>query len=308
MPKLTILRGVAGSGKSTWARAQVGSVVVSRDDLRDALFGSSDQDYYDVPKNVLFAKEDAVSLAEAALIKAMLAAGKDVIADSTHTMVKYTNRIAKIGWQAGADVELKVFDVALKVAVERNGLRAKNGGRNVPADTIKRQHDQLQGSKNYVLIPPPPVKPYSGTPGKPKAFMVDIDGTLAHMLDKRGPFDWASVHLDEPDEVVVDIVNVLASSNFAMDLGYYKVIVMSGRDAVCRPETEKWLGDFIQYDHLFMRPEGDMRADNIVKAELFDKHVRDNFDVQFVLDDRDQVVDMWRRMGLKCLQVEPGAF
>jgi hypothetical protein len=69
-----------------------------------------------------------------------------------------------------------------------------------------------------------------------------------------------------------------------------------------------WLDNYITYDHLFMRPEKDMRPDNIVKAELFDQYVRDNFDVRFVLDDRDQVVDMWRAMGIKTLQVEPGAF
>jgi len=64
----------------------------------------------------------------------------------------------------------------------------------------------------------------------------------------------------------------------------------------------------VNFDELFMRPEGDMRPDNIVKAELFDTYVRDNYDVQFVIDDRDQVVDMWRRMGLACLQVAPGDF
>lgn len=124
----------------------------------------------------------------------------------------------------------------------------------------------------------------------------------------RSPFDWKSVGKDDVDEVVAEIVRVLGASNFAMDLGHYKVIVMSGRDAVCRPETEAWLDGIIEYDELFMRPEGDMRKDSIVKAELFDKYVRDNFDVRFVLDDRDAVVEMWRQMGLTCLQVNYGDF
>jgi hypothetical protein len=46
----------------------------------------------------------------------------------------------------------------------------------------------------------------------------------------------------------------------------------------------------------------------VVKLELFDEHIRDQYDVQFVLDDRNQVVDMWRQLGLTCLQVGPGAF
>jgi hypothetical protein len=51
-----------------------------------------------------------------------------------------------------------------------------------------------------------------------------------------------------------------------------------------------------------------MRKDAIVKRELFDAHVRGTWNVNFVLDDRQQVVDMWRGLGLVCLQVAPGDF
>lgn len=119
----------------------------------------------------------------------------------------------------------------------------------------------------------------------------------------RSPFDWKRVGEDDVDDVIADIVCGL----YYYDA--YKIIVMSGRDSACRAETEEWLEKHnIAHDELFMRAEGDMRKDNIVKAELFDEHVRDNFDVKFVLDDRDQVVRMWRQMGLTCLQVAEGNF
>lgn len=308
MAKLTILRGVSGSGKSTWARQQ-NAIVVSRDDLRLGLFGSDGPDYYEVDRDVLRAREDYVSVVEQAAIKAALNSGKDVISDNTHTMMKYVNRVAKIGYACGAEVELRVFDVPLNQALHRVTRRVYNGGRGVPEEAVKRQHDQLAGSKNATLTPPPEVIPYAGTPGKPKAFLVDIDGTLAHMRDYRGPFDWAKVGLDDADQTIIDIANQLSDYRESTGNQRYIMIVMSGRDAVCRVETQKWLDENeVYFDYLFMRPEGDMRPDNIVKAELFDNHIRDNFDVQFVLDDRDQVVDMWRRMGLKCLQVAPGDF
>jgi hypothetical protein len=42
---------------------------------------------------------------------------------------------------------------------------------------------------------------------------------------------------------------------------------------------------------------------------LFDTNVRDKFHIDFVLDDRNQVVDMWRNdLGLMCLQVDWGDF
>lgn len=60
---------------------------------------------------------------------------------------------------------------------------------------------------------------------------------------------------------------------------------------------------FIQYPkiHRLGREE--------VKKELFDRYVRDKYNIRFVLDDRDRVVKMWRNeIGLKVLQVAEGAF
>ena len=54
---------------------------------------------------------------------------------------------------------------------------------------------------------------------------------------------------------------------------------------------------------LFMRAPGDMRKDTIVKEEIFWRDIADNFNVQFVVDDRPSVCRMWRELGLKVLQV-----
>ncbi len=133
---------------------------------------------------------------------------------------------------------------------------------------------------------------------KPTAIMVDIDGTLAHMNGRRSPYNWQAVGQDDVDEVVVRLTR------------YYKhVIVMSGRDEVCRPETEKWLRKHgIRYDKLVMRPTADNRPDEVVKWELYQLHVEPDFKIEFVLDDRNKVVKMWRDHGLKCLQVAEGDF
>ena len=56
-----------------------------------------------------------------------------------------------------------------------------------------------------------------------------------------------------------------------------------------------------------MRKDGDFRADYIVKQEIYDMHIKGK-NVLFVMDDRQQVVDMWRRNGLKCFQVAEGNF
>lgn len=54
---------------------------------------------------------------------------------------------------------------------------------------------------------------------------------------------------------------------------------------------------------------GDNRKDSIVKRELYEKYIEGKYLIRFVLDDRNQMVDMWRNeLGLKCLQVAEGNF
>ena len=51
-----------------------------------------------------------------------------------------------------------------------------------------------------------------------------------------------------------------------------------------------------------------MRKDSVVKQEMFMAHIAMKYNVLYVLDDRNQVVQLWRSLGLKCLQVADGAF
>lgn len=134
-----------------------------------------------------------------------------------------------------------------------------------------------------------------------KAIIVDIDGTLAKM-NGRGPFDWDRVGED-------DIVHAV---QLAVGLASYycDVIVFSGRDSICRQQTIEWLNKHnIPTDNVFMRPQGNFEKDSIIKRRLYDEHIAGKYDIQFVLDDRNQVVDMWRKdLGLPCFQVNYGDF
>ncbi len=51
------------------------------------------------------------------------------------------------------------------------------------------------------------------------------------------------------------------------------------------------------------------RKNAIIKKELFEQQIAEKYFIELVLDDRDQVVDMWRlELGLPCLQVNYGDF
>ena len=136
----------------------------------------------------------------------------------------------------------------------------------------------------------------------PAAILCDLDGTLA-ILHDRSPFDAKRCETDLLNIPIAEILKTYHQRSV-------KIILMSGREDTARIQTMNWLSyNKIPYNALYMRTSGDMRKDAIVKKELYVKHIKGQFFVQFVLDDRNQVVDLWRlELGLPCLQVNYGDF
>ncbi len=135
---------------------------------------------------------------------------------------------------------------------------------------------------------------------KLKAIIVDIDGTLAHMAG-RSPYDYSLVDTDTIDKTIRDILDRYCNT--------HKIIVVSGRKDECYQVTLQWLHDnHVPFDYLHMRKESDNREDSIIKREIYDNNIKAEHEVDFVLDDRNRVVKMWREIGLKCLQVAEGDF
>jgi predicted kinase len=306
MPTLIITRGLPGCGKTTravtWvAEDPVGRARVNRDDLR-----SMAHDGAWIGRDAgTPGTERAITGARDAAITAMLSASVDVVCDDTNLPARVVRDLMALAGRCGAQVEVwDMTDVDVDVCVERDATRA--GSAQVGAAVIRGLHNRhIAGRACPLPVPEPkpgqePPAPYVPPEGKPTAWIVDVDGTLAHMSG-RSPFDWARVGEDTANPAVLDFVNTVAHRR--------TVIVMSGRDGSCRDATEEWLRDnFVAFDLLLMRAEGDMRDDTIVKRELFDQHIRDRFQVVGVLDDRNKVVAMWRAMGIPCFQVAEGDF
>lgn len=148
-----------------------------------------------------------------------------------------------------------------------------------------------------------------GNAAKPPAVIVDIDGTLAsntwrlhHIRDGRK--DWkrffAEMDRDAPVGPLVDLVRWLAHE--------VEIVVMSGRPADHEGTIRRWLAEHqVVYDQLHLRPAGDYRPDTVVKRELYRDRVAADWDVVLAIDDREQVIDMWRAEGLYVLAVvDPG--
>jgi len=290
MQKIILTRGLPGSGKSTWAIAYCKKnpdyIRISRDDMRNM------RGTYWIPK-----QETLITQMVNACVLAALEDGKHVILDATNFGERTTVQMAGLISLHELDAKIEIKDFT-KVPLEeclKNDLKRH--------DSVGK--DVIMGFYDKYLKPKPPV--IVRDKSLPDCIIADIDGTLAHRDARssaklRSPYEWERVGEDKLDKVIASIVGIYSVRNI-------EIIIMSGRDGVCRPQTEQWLEtNKVPCDELHMRHTGDMRKDTIVKKELYEKHIKGKYNVLFVLDDRDCVVDMWRAEGLKCLQVEPGNF
>jgi len=151
-----------------------------------------------------------------------------------------------------------------------------------------------------------------------KTIIFDLDGTLA-LIDKRrkistkdnGKMDWdkffdpTNIILDDPNWPVIKTLRLFKESGF-------RIVILSGRSKSTKDATREWLDRFnVPFDVLKMRPTSNefkfMRDDDLKEGwlnELFS----DKKEIFAVFDDRNKVVEMWRRNGLTCFQVADGDF
>ena len=210
-------------------------------------------------------------------------------------------------------VELEIQDfrhVDIKDCISQDLKREKSVGK----DVIMNMHIER--------IRPTLYKHSSNKKGKKRAIVFDIDGTLAEK-GSRSPYEWDRVDEDTPIEHVFELLG------FYINSGYH-IIFMSGRMDCCYEKTQRWLirylfryldtvssfysipekdplesfGNF----RLLMRKTDDMRKDSIVKREIFMEHIDKHYNVKLCVDDREQVVTMWRDLGIPVLQVADGLF
>ena len=295
---LIVTVGISGSGKSTFAKekfdeAPLTTVIINRDKLRELLFGYTDGTvgkYYQ--REDLNKLEKIVTQYEDTLIYESLEAGKLVIVDATHLEMKYLKRFEY--WNVL--ITYVYFDISLDDAIDRDDNRPRYVGEAVITKQFHKYKSLINNNPPLLFCP----ATLELDPKLPSAYIIDIDGCLAHQNGKRGPFDWSLVGLDDCDEAVKIMCNALDE--------HVNVIICSGRDAVCTEETADWLYDkHIGYDDLHMRPEGDYRPDWVVKEEMW-REIAKEYNILACIDDRMQVVRRGRALGLKMIQVDYNNF
>ncbi|WP_314269572.1 AAA family ATPase [Capnocytophaga sputigena] len=303
MSKLLILVGAPGSGKSTFARyflrTEDNWIRVNRDDFRLMQFGDS--------LMIPFYEERISKMVEASVLT-LLKSDTNVIIDATNTSLRTIQDMIHT-YTEYADISFKVFDLPVDELVKRCDKRYEETGKFISKSVVERNVANLKHTLEKFDFAPIPRKVQVATTSYatqdknlPKAVICDLDGTLS-LLNGRDPYNAATCDNDLLNEPVA------AALKMAKQQGY-QVILLSGREDKFREPTVRFLDKHqIGYDLLLMRTSNDFRKDNIIKRELFEGEIQGKYFVEFLLDDRNQVVDMWRKdLHLACFQVNYGDF
>jgi hypothetical protein len=142
-----------------------------------------------------------------------------------------------------------------------------------------------------------------------KIIIIDIDGTVSKVGDrlkylKESPKNWDAFYNscfeDEPIQEIIDFLHIIQND--------YKFVFCTGRRESVRFDTSMWLENNGLFGDLLMRPDNDFRHDTIVKPEQLEKNNILLDEVAFVLEDRNAMVEKFRELGLRVLQVADGNF
>jgi len=151
-----------------------------------------------------------------------------------------------------------------------------------------------------------------------KAVIFDIDGVLAKKSPDRDYREYDKVDLDSPVEAVFEILN-----RYLFDEDYV-IIFITGRKESCKIKTMNFIAENTELDFiynstecngeseqeeyfldnfkLYMREDNDNRKAEVLKKEIYDKHIKGEYEVVLVFEDDPVVCEMYKKEGLLVLQ------
>ena len=287
--KVYVLRGLMGSGKTTWCKKFLTEnqnfKCSNRDSIRHCISNYTFNDE----------NEKLVTVICQDMIRTIIKEGYNLILDETNlndkTMTKNIEFIKSVCKEneKEADIEIKDFEISLQEAIRRDKERDFSVGEDVIRRAYKKYIQPKKQRENVQHI----LNSFKVKDELPLAIIFDLDGTMA-LNDHRSYYDYSEKVKKDKVNIVLKMLLSLVNNNTDI-----KLFAVSGREGVCKEWTEEWLTDcLIPYDNLYMREAGDNRPDDIVKKEIYDKYIKDKYHVVCVFDDRKRVLRMWKNEGL----------
>ena len=295
MSKIIILQGVPASGKSTYAKElhekNKNYVIINRDSIRES------RGTYWLPE-----QEDYISDIEEFEVRSAIKYGLTPIIDATNLNPSTIQKWENLAKELGCNIEIKPFKIDFKTALERDQQRPRPVGEKVLKSFFYKYFPKEMGE--YFTDPRLKQNNFQQELDfdKENCILLDVDGTCA-LHAGRSPYDWSRVGEDVPNKMLIKLIRVLSSA--------YKIIVVSGREGTeeCITKTRKWLDEYLSIPYaLYMRKEKDMRHDEVIKKEIYERQIKPKYNVIAVFDDRDRCITQWRELGLLACQVYYGDF
>lgn len=134
--------------------------------------------------------------------------------------------------------------------------------------------------------------------------IVDLDGTLYNIEHRLKYVRWDKKNwnkFESEEEVEKDkIVQPLRDALDALWEHFAIFYVSWRKNTMCDVTQRNFVRDGVLWDCLLMRNYFDSRKDNLVKQDFLNA-IKKNHNIAFVIDDRKQVIDMWRSNWLYVL-------
>ena len=303
--KLILIRGIQGSGKSTWARQWVEEdpehrIRINNDDIRNMLgvywVTSREGLVTDIKKrtaqHAMYRNYDIVvdnmnlNPKEIKFWEDLVYVHNETVENNSELKDKYDSY----------EIEFKDFFIPLEECIRRDAMRPNPIGEKVIRDTWRRYKHFIQTSEveRYVNN----LKRYEG---KPKCIVIDMDSTVCFNMSKRPWYGEGAAEGmvdDVPNTGVCDIIRQLQEQ--------YIVVVATGRDTSQEEVTKQWLArQGINADEFYFRTNGDYRKGVEIKKEEITA-ILEKYDIVAIFEDCESIVQMYRDMGLTVLQPNKG--
>ncbi|NJO48206.1 MAG: AAA family ATPase [Leptolyngbyaceae cyanobacterium RM2_2_4] len=305
MARLVLLVGPPGSGKSTLAKK------------------------YEAEGFVRISQDDQGKGGHIEAFRQAVNDRKDIIVDRMNFNIEqrknYMVQVAHLDYEIEIIVLHQPYDVCLERILKREGhptIQDEKSARSA-LQTFFTKYERPYENPRFKLTFVYPEGP------KPRAIICDLDGTLCNVEHRRHfvrltdeeiasgkKKNWPAFFGGIKDDTVNQWCALIlrAMQNDAC------IVYCSGRSDNERKSTVEWLEKYkldsfgTPYTFgkvkapLYMRNRHDSRRDDIVKEIILDFEILTRYTPQFMIDDRKQVVEMWRKRGFVCLQCDEGDF